>query len=164
MRRRKFLGLLGGAAAAAPLAARAQQLALPVMGFMDTGSPVPSAQLVAALKQGLNETGYAEGQNLSIEYRWAEGDYSRLPALAAELVQLNTDVLITHGTPGTLAARRATTTIPVVMAISGDALATGLVTNLARPEANVTGSTYFLSELNAKRLQWLKDIFPALTR
>lgn len=164
MKRREFISLVGGAAATWPLAAGAQQGGkVAKIGFLGSATASGSSGPVEALRVGLRDRGYHEGQNISIEYRWAEGDYSRLPALVAELVQLNTDILITHGTPGTLAARRATTTIPVVMAISGDALATGLVTNLARPEANVTGSTYFLSELNAKRLQWLKDIFPTVT-
>ncbi|HEU0081523.1 MAG TPA: ABC transporter substrate-binding protein [Bradyrhizobium sp.] len=134
------------------------------IGFLGSGSAAGSTRSVDALRKGLAERGHREGQNISIEFRWAEGDYNRLAGLAAELVGLKVDVLVTHGTPGTLAARQATSSIPVVMAISGDAPLTGLVTNLARPEANVTGSTYFLSELNAKRLQWLHDIFPAFTR
>jgi putative ABC transport system substrate-binding protein len=134
------------------------------IGFLGSASASSSTRPVEALRRGLSEHGYHEGQNISLEFRWAEGDYDRLPALAAELVRFKVDVLITHGTPGTRAAKQATTTIPIVVAISGDAPSTGLVSNLARPEANVTGSTYFLSELNAKRLQWLHDIFPTFTR
>jgi putative tryptophan/tyrosine transport system substrate-binding protein len=165
MRRREFITLVGGAAATWPMAARAQQPGkVARIGFLGSASASGSTGPVEALRAGLRDRGYHEGQNISIEFRWAEGDYNRLPGLAAELVQLNIDILITHGTPGILAAKRATTTIPIVMAISGDAPSTGIVTNLALPEANVTGSTYFLSELNAKRLQWLKDIFPTVTK
>jgi putative tryptophan/tyrosine transport system substrate-binding protein len=165
MRRREFITLVGGAAVTWPMAVRAQQPGkVARIGFLGSASASGFTGPVEALRAGLRDRGYHEGQNISIEFRWAEGDYNRLPGLAAELVQLNIDILITHGTPGILAAKRATTTIPIVMAISGDAPSTGLVTNLALPEANVTGSTYFLSELNAKRLQWLKDIFPTATK
>jgi putative ABC transport system substrate-binding protein len=165
MRRREFITLVGGAAATWPMAARAQQPGkVARIGFLGSASASGSTGPVEALRAGLRDRGYHEGQNISIEFRWAEGDYNRLPALAAELVRLKVDVLVTHGTPGIRAAKQATTTIPIVMAISGDAPSTGLVSNLARPEANVTGSTYFLSELNAKRLQWLHDIFPTVTK
>lgn len=165
MQRREFIKLVGGATAACPLLVRAQQPGkVAKIGFLGSASASGSTGPIEALRAGLHNHGYHEGQNISIDFRWAEGDYGRLAGLAAELVQLNIDILITHGTPGTLAAKQATTTIPIVMAISGDAPSTGLVTNLARPEANVTGSTYFLSELNAKRLQWLKDILPTVTK
>jgi len=165
MKRRTFIKLLGCAAASGPLVARAQEPGkVAKIGFLGSGSASGSTRSVEALRAGLSEHGYHEGQNISIEFRWAEGNYDRLPALAADLVRLNVDVLVAHGTPGMRAAKQATTTIPIVMAISGDAPSTGLVSNLARPEANVTGSTYFLSELNAKRLQWLHDIFPTVTR
>jgi putative tryptophan/tyrosine transport system substrate-binding protein len=165
MKRRTFITLLGCAAASGPRMVRAQEPGkLSKIGFIGSGSASGSTRSVEALRMGLSEHGYHEGQNISIEFRWAEGDYDRLHGLAAELVRLKVDVLVTHGTPGTLAAKQATTSIPIVMAISGDAPSTGLVTNLARPEANVTGSTYFLSELNAKRLQWLHDIFPTVTK
>jgi putative tryptophan/tyrosine transport system substrate-binding protein len=165
MKRRDFLKVVGGAAASGPLLARAQQPGkVAKIGFLGSASASGSTGPVDALCTGLVERGYHEGRNIGVEFRWAEGDYHRLPALAAELVRLDIDVLIAHGTPGVRAAKQATTTIPIVMAISGDAPSTGLVTNLARPEANVTGSTYFLSELNAKRLQWLKDIFPTVTK
>ena len=157
--------MIGGAAASGPLVARAQEPGkVAKIGFLGSASASGSTRPVEALRRGLSEHGYQEGRNISIEFRWAEGDYGRLPALAAELVRLKVDVLIAHGTPGIRAAKQATTTIPIVMAISGDAPSTGLVSNLSRPEANVTGSTYFLSELNAKRLQWLHDIFPTVTR
>jgi putative ABC transport system substrate-binding protein len=116
------------------------------------------------LRQGLRDLGYVEGKNLTIEYRWAEDRYERLPGLAAELVALKVDVLVTHGTPGSRAARQATATIPIVMAISGDAVATGLVTSIARPGGNLTGSTFFFPELNAKRLELLKEALPRASR
>jgi len=115
---------------------------------------------VEALRAGLRDLGYFEAKNIVIEYRWAEGKYDRLPALVADLVRLNVDVLVTHGIPGTRAAKLATATIPIVMAISGDAVATGLVASLARPLGNITGSTFFLPQLNTKRLELLKDVFP----
>jgi putative ABC transport system substrate-binding protein len=118
---------------------------------------------VRALREGLRALGYVEGKNILIEFRWAEGKYEQLPLLLSELLRLNVDVLVTHGTPGTQAAKRATTTVPIVMAISGDAVATGIVTNLGRPDANVTGSTFFLPELNAKRLELLKEVLPDVT-
>jgi putative ABC transport system substrate-binding protein len=154
MRRREFITLIGAAAASGPLVARVQEPGkVAKIGFLGSASASGSTRSVEALRTGLGEHGYHEGRNISLEFRWAEGDYDRLPALAAELVRFKVDVLVTHGTPGIRAAKQATTTIPIVMAISGDASSTGLVSNLARPEANVTGSTYFLSELNAKRLQ-----------
>jgi len=112
---------------------------------------------------GLREFGYVEGRNIIIEFRWAEERYDRLPQLVSELIARRVDLLITHGTPGTRAAKQTTSTIPIVMAISGDAVATGLVSNLARPEANVTGSTFFLPELNAKRLEVLKEACPSIS-
>ena len=152
MRRREILGVLGGAAAW-PLAARAQQAGkVHRIGFLGSATAAGSAKPVESLRTGLREFGYVEGTNIGIEFRWAEGTYERLPRLAAELIATNVDVLIVHGTPAALVAKQATTTIPIVMAIIGDAVATGLVSNLARPEANLTGSTYFLPQLNAKRL------------
>lgn len=140
MNRRGFITLLGGAAVAWPLAAGAQQVALPVMGFMDSGSPVPNAQLVAALKQGLNESGYVEGQNLSIEYRWAEGNYSRLPELATDLVRRQVAVIVaTGGELSGRAARAATSTIPIVFDAGGNPVEQGMVASLNRPGGNMTG-------------------------
>jgi putative ABC transport system substrate-binding protein len=164
MRRREFITLLGGAAAW-PLAARAQQPAgaVPRIGFLGSATAAGSAKAIDMLRTGIGEFGYVEGRNIVIEFRWAEERYDRLPQLVRELIATRVDLLITHGTPGTRAARQATSIIPIVMAISGDAVATGLVSNLARPEANVTGSTFFLPELNAKRLEVLKEACPRIS-
>ena len=168
MRRREFFiigGMVTGGAAGWPLASRAQQAGkVARIGFLGSATAAGSAKSVDALRTGLRDLGYMEGKNIVVEFQWAEGNYERLPALVAELIHRNVDIIITHGTPGTRAAKQATTTILIVMAISGDALATGLVASLARPEANLTGSTFFLSELNAKRLELLKDLFPHLAR
>jgi putative tryptophan/tyrosine transport system substrate-binding protein len=165
MRRREFITLVGGTAAANawPLATRAQSKTARI-GFLGSATAAGSAPFVSALREGLNALGYVEGKDLIMEFRWAEGNYARLPELVADLIRLNVDVLVTHGTPGTHAAKRATTGIPIVMAISGDAVATGIVTNLGRPEANVTGSTFFLPELNAKRLELLREVLPQVVR
>src|SRR6185312_15276902 len=164
MRRREFIILIGAAAAAGSFAARAQPAnKIARIGFLGSASAAGSSQSVKALREGLKALGYVEGKNIIIEFRWAEGKYERLPELVADLIRLNVDLLVTHGTPGTQAAKRATTNIPIVMAISGDAVATGIVTNLGRPDANVTGSTFFLPELNAKRLELLKEILPQVT-
>jgi len=165
MRRRAFITLVGSAAAAWPLVARAQQAGkVHRIGFLGSATAAGSAKAVESLRAGLREFGYVEGTNIGVEFRWAEGIYDRLPHLVAELIATNVDVLITHGTPGTRVAKQATTTIPIVMAISGDAIATGLVSSLARPEANLTGSTFFLPQLNAKRLELLKEAFPRISR
>jgi putative ABC transport system substrate-binding protein len=135
------------------------------IGYLGSTSPASyQAKLVEALRHGLRDLGYVEGKNLAIEYRWAEDRYDRLPALAAELVALRVDLIVTHGTPGSRAAKQATTTIPIVMAVSGDALATGLVTSIARPGGNLTGSTFFFPELNAKRVELLKEALPRARR
>jgi putative ABC transport system substrate-binding protein len=160
MRRRTFITVLGGAAAW-PLTARAQQAVR--IGFLGSATAAGSAKAIDELRTGLRELGYVDGRNIVIEFRWAEEKYDRLPQLVRELIATRVDLLITHGTPGTRAARQATSTIPVVMAISGDAVATGLVSSLARPEANVTGSTFFLPELNAKRLEVLKEVCPSIS-
>ncbi len=164
MRRREFIALVGGVATW-PLAVNAQKTAnIARIGFLGPASASSWADRLEAFRGGLRDLGYVEGQNIVIEVRWADEKYGRLPELAAELVDLKVDVLVTYGTPGTLAAKRATTTIPIVMAYSGDALSAGLVTSLARPDGNVTGSTYFLSELMAKRLELLKDAIPQITK
>jgi len=134
------------------------------IGFLGTGTAAGMASWVEALRSGLREVGYVEGQNLSIEYRWADGQYERAPELAAELVRLKVEVLVTHGTPGTLAAEGATTTIPIVMATVGDAVVAGLVKSLAKPGGNVTGTTFFNPELAAKRLELAKEALPRLTK
>jgi putative ABC transport system substrate-binding protein len=166
VRRREFITILGGAAAW-PLAASAQPppkvARVAFLGSTSLASPV-FKQNVDALRAGLRDLGYVEGQNLVIEFRWAEGNYQRLPELAAELVRLKPDVIVTHGTPGTLAAKRATTTIPIVMAVVGDALITDVVSSLARPGGNITGLTFFNPELGAKRLELLKEAFPRSRR
>ena len=134
------------------------------IGFLGSTSTSSHGAFVDAFREGLRERGYVEGKNVTIEYRWAESHYDRLPALAAELVRLNVDVILTHGSPGARAAKDATTTIPIVVAVIGDAVATGLVSSLARPGSNVTGSTFSFSELNAKRLEMLKEAMPGLKR
>jgi len=165
--RRDFL-VAGGAGLcllAAPPASLAQRSAkVRQIGFLGTGTAAGMAGWVEALRGGLRERGYVEGRNLSIEYRWADGRYERAPELAAELVRLKVEVLVTHGTPGTLAAKGATTTIPIVMASVGDAVLVGLVASLARPGGNITGSSFFNPELAAKRLELLKEALPRLTR
>jgi putative ABC transport system substrate-binding protein len=159
MRRREFIAVLGSTALAGPRAARAQQSAgkVPRIGFLGSATAAGSAKPIDELRMGLHEFGYVEGRNVVLEFRWAEERYDRLPHLVRELIATPVDLLITHGTPGTRAARQVTSTIPIVMAISGDAVATGLVSSLAKPEANVTGSTFFLPELNSKRLEVLKE-------
>jgi putative ABC transport system substrate-binding protein len=163
-RRRQFITLLGGAVAW-PLAARAQQVSkVPRIGFLGMTSPWTLAARMEALRLGLRDFGYIEGTNITIEYRWAEGHYGRLPELAAELTRSNVDLIITHGTPGTLAARNATATIPIVMAVIGDAVASGVVASIARPGGNTTGQSFFDPELRAKRIELLKELMPRLTQ
>jgi putative ABC transport system substrate-binding protein len=165
VKRREFITLLGGAAATWPLAARAQQAGkVPRIGFLGMTSPSTLAARMKALRLGLRDFGYIEGTNITIEYRWAEGHYGRLPELAAELVRSNVDLIITHGTPGTLAARKATATIPIVMAVIGDAVASGVVASIARPGGNTTGQSFFDSEIRAKRIELLKELMPRLTQ
>ena len=165
MQRRDFIKVIAGSAVAWPLAASAQQTGkVARIGFLGSATAVGSAKSVEAFRTGLRDLGYVEGKNIVIEFQWAEGNYERLPALLAELIRRKVDILVVHGTPGTRAAKQATTTIPIVVAIVGDALASGIVTSLARPEANLTGSTYFLTELNVKRLELLKDVFPYVAR
>jgi putative ABC transport system substrate-binding protein len=165
MRRREFITLIAGAASAWPFTAGAQQAGkIARIGFLGANSASSWASRLEAFRLGLRDRGYADGRNIVIEFRWAEENYNRLPELAAELVRLNVDVLVTYGTPGTLAAKSATATIPIVMAYIGDALAVGVVASLSRPGGNITGSTYFLSELMAKRLELLKEAMPGITQ
>ncbi len=158
MRRRELLLLLGGAMTAAR-ALRAQQKAMPVIGVLSSDSPVAAAPNAAALRQGLSETGYVEGQNLAIEYRWAEGHYDRLPAMAADLVGRKVDLIVTGGPPATRAVKGATSTIPIVLT-GGDPVAEGLVASLARPGGNLTGFTFMVTELMPKRFELISELVP----
>jgi putative ABC transport system substrate-binding protein len=162
--RREFVTLLGSAALGWPLTAGAQQAKMPLVGFLGGADPVGYASQIEALRRGLRDFGYIEGQTIAIEYRWAEGRYDRLPALAADLVRAQVAVIITQGTPAAFAAKQATTTIPIVMAIVGNPVDTGIVSSLARPGGNVTGSSFFYAELSAKRLEIMKELMPPLAR
>jgi putative ABC transport system substrate-binding protein len=163
--RREFIALLGGAAAAWPLSARAQQGGKPsIIGLLGSGTPAAQSQWTAAFVQRLRELGWTEGRNVAIEYRWAEGHNERLAELAAELVRLKVDVIVTHNTPPALAVKQATSVIPIVFATAGDPVGTGIVASLARPGGNITGSSSLSPETAGKRLELLRELVPDMRR
>lgn len=162
MKRREFLLLVGSATTAWPIGAGAQQKTIPVMGFLGSASAAGVTEQLAGIRQGLAETGYVEGQNLAIEYRWAEGVYDRLPAMAAELVARKVDVIVTQAPPAARAAKTATSTVPIVFAVGTDPIAEGLVASLARPGGNLTGVTLLSSDLMAKRFDLISELVPGV--
>jgi putative tryptophan/tyrosine transport system substrate-binding protein len=163
MRRREFITLIGGAAVASPLVARAQQPAMPLVGFMSARSPGDSAHLVAAFRRGMGEGGFVEGQNVAVEYRWANGEYDRLPALAADLVNRRVAVLVAiGGDVSALAAKRATSTIPIVFGSGSDPVAIGMVASINRPGGNVTGVNVLTNQMEPKRLGLLHELVPGV--
>ena len=163
MRRRDFIVFLGGAAAPWPLTAHAQQAAVPVIGFLNSGSPEGFEERIAAVLKGLNETGYIEGRNIEIDYQWAGAKYDRLPILAAHLLDRHVALIVTTGFPAALAAKSATSDIPIVFLTGGDPVELGLVASLSRPGGNITGVTEILGVLGPKRLELLRELVPTAT-
>jgi putative ABC transport system substrate-binding protein len=164
LKRREFITLLGGAAAVWPFAARAQQRTIPVIGLLSSRSPAVDTPLIALIRQGLNETGFGEGQNVTLDYRWAEGQYDRLAGLAADLVRRQVAVIVTMGGEvSALAAKAASATIPIVFVSGGDPITMGLVKSLHRPGGNITGTSTFIAEIEPKRLELLRELRPYAT-
>ena len=164
MRRREFIALLSGAATALPLAAQAQQPAIPVIGYLDSRSPEAVQNRLRGFHQGLKEASYIEGENVTILYRWADDRTDRLPLLAAELVSRSVAAIFTAGIPSALAAKAATTTIPIIFVVGSDPVQTGLATSLSRPGGNLTGIDNLAAQTGAKRLEVLRDLLPKVTR
>ena len=163
MRRRDFIKVIAGSAATWPLAARAQQPAVPVIGYLSAQSKASALEQTAKFNRGLHEMGFVDGQNVAIEYRWADGQYDRLPAMATELVRRPVDVILAQAPPAALAAKAATTTIPIVFVVGFDPIAAGLVESLSQPSGNATGMTLMTAPLSQKRIEGLRELAPKAT-
>jgi putative ABC transport system substrate-binding protein len=163
MKRREFLTLIGGAAAGLSCAAQAQQPARPVIGYLSAQSKAAALEQTAKFNRGLNEMGFVDGQNVAIEYRWADGQYERLPAMATELVHRPVDLIVAQAPPAALAAKAATTTIPIVFVVGVDPIAVGLVESLSLPSGNATGMTLMTGPLSQKRIEGLRELVPKAT-
>jgi len=164
MKRREFMAFLGGAATAWPLAARAQQPPMPLIGFLSSASPGPYQPFLSAYHGGLKESGYIEGHNVAMQYRWAQGEYARLPTMADDLIRVRVSVIAAAGTPAALAAHAATTSMPIAFVVADDPAKLGLVNSLSRPGGNATGVNFFIAELGSKQLGLLHELIPAAVR